>query len=282
MKKIFSLGGLVFFLLLVAGAGIYYKNQVLGVPLWPDEERGRWLLEARISLTASNEPTKVVLALPGEGWKSGVEGQPVSMDYGYSEEQEGGRKVGVWSGRELSGQQLFYYRVVIGENEGRLVFPRGKDEEVPVVNGAGATGARETALAAVESHCRLRSADEETFVRRLQELVAADGEEEAYGFLRRYYGDKFPDSWQTELVMDVMRQGGIPCQPVTGILLSEERGMQEPLELLEYYDRAEDVWRVFSPAGESLERTLVWSRGQSLLEVFGGKNSRISFSAIKE
>lgn len=282
MKRLFSLPGLVVFLILVSVAGIYYKHKVLGVPLLPDEERGRWLLEARVAYEAEGKPVKVVLALPGEGWNGQDEGQPVSMDYGFSREIENGRKVGIWSAREPKNRQLLYYRVTVGQNEGRLVFPRTKGEEVPVVNGAGASGAHETALAALESRCRMRSSDEETFVKRVQETVAENSDDEAYTFLQRYYEGKYPDQWQSVLVSDVLKQGGVPCRPCVGVRLSEERGMQVPLNLLEYFDVGENVWRVISPNGESLEKILVWTRGESLVEVYGGKNSSVHFSASKE
>lgn len=282
MKRLFSLSGLVLFLILVSGTGIYYKHKVLGVPLLPDEERGRWLLEARVAYEAEGKPVKVVLALPGEGWESRDEGQPVSLDYGFSRDLENGREVGIWSAREPKNRQVLYYRVTVGQNESRLIFPRAKDEEVPVVNGAGASGAHETALSALESRSRMRSSDGETFVKRVQEFVAENSDDEAYTFLQRYYEGKYPNQWQSALVTDVLKQGGVPCRACVGVRLSEERGMQDPLNLLEYFDADENVWRVISPNGESLEKVMVWTRGESLVEVYGGKNSTVHFSASKE
>lgn len=282
LKRIFTLTGLVATLVVLGAAGIIYKNQVLKVPLLPDQERGVWLVEARVAYNATGKPVKVVLALPDSGWEPVEEGQQISLGYGFSEDTENDLPVGVWSAREPKGRQLIYYRVRLEEGTGLYEFPQRKSAGVPTVDPVKAKGARQVALEAMMKSAEQRSADDPTYVKQLQQLIAAKPSDESFAFLQRYYDNKFPDEWERKLVMDLLKLGGVACRPGFGVRLIEERGAHRAIPLIEYYDRAENVWRVVLPDGGSLDDIVLWSRARNMLEVYGGEDSEVTFTAIKE
>jgi hypothetical protein len=282
LKRLFSLSGLVTALILLSAAGIIYKNRVLNVPLLPEQERGVWLIEARISYEATGKPIKVVLALPGEGWLDPEEGDQISLGYGFSVEQEDGLPVGFWSAREPVGRQLIYYRVRVKEGAGRYEFAQPRSAKVPKAREVRAEGSRGVALAAVVKAVRQRSADDVTYVKQVQQQFQKKPNDESFSFLQHYYEKKYPDTWEQHFAMDLLKMGGIPCRSCLGVKLEEERGAHRPINLIEYYDRAENVWRVVLPDGGSMENIVLWTRARSMLEVYGGENSEVTFTAIKE
>ncbi len=291
-KKIFSLSGLVGLLIIVSAAGIIYKNRALGVPLLPDENREMWLVEARVSYLAKEKPVKVTLALHGDGEKLSVEGQQISLGYGFSKAEENGHPVGIWSARAPKGRQLLYYRAVIDESQLNYEFPLARNEQAPVVpqvadmteEGQTLTGgSRAMALSIIHKEARQRSADDPTYVNRIQELIAEDSDNEAYLLLKRYYEKKYEKDWKRELVIDLLRQAGVASKGSIGVRLIEGNGTREAIKLIQYFDSAEQVWRIVLPHGGSLDNILVWSRSSSLLEVnSGGEQSLVSFTALKE
>lgn len=281
-KRLFSLSGLVAALILVSAAGIIYKNKVLKVPLFPDQERGVWLVEARIAYEAKGKPVKVVLALPGEGWESQTHAQQISLGYGFSEEVEDGMPIGLWSAREPKGRQQIYYRVRVEEGSGKYEFRQPDSEVVPEAKPIKSSGSRAAALASLSEYAKQRSAGDDTYVQRVQQIVAGRVQDESFDLLRRHYENKYPEEWQRKLAMHLLKQGGVACRPCQGLKLVEERGAHRPINLIEYYDRAENIWRVELPDGGSLDKVVVWSRSKSMLEVYGGENSEVTFTSVVE
>lgn len=287
-KKLFSLSGLVVMLLIVSTAGIVYKNRALGVPLLPDHSRDMWLIEARVSYLANEKPVIVKLALPGEGETNPSEGQQISLKYGFSVKEENDKPVGEWSAIAPSGRQLLYYRIVVDESRRVFEFPQSKFEEVPEVadmsletnNAAG--GSKAMALGVLFRDARQRSADDATYVTRLQELIAENSEDEAYILLKRSYEKKYELDWKRALVIDLLKMAGIPSNRGIGVRLIEGNSARDPIRLIEYYDRAEDTWRVILPYGGNMENIYVWSRSDNLLEVSGAEQSEVKFTAVKE
>lgn len=288
-KKIFSLSGLVVFLILISAAGVIYKNNVLGVPLTPDHERNMWLVEARVSYVADGSPSKVIIALPGVGDRNKSNGQQISLGYGFSEETENGLPIGKWSAFAPDKKQLLYYRTVIDSSQLRHEFNHTKSTPVPEIpetidlgDTSKAVGSRTAAIGVLYRDARQRSADDATYVTRIQELFSDKSEDDAFLILKRYYERKYEDEWRRTLVIALLKQAGIPAKRAFGVKLVEDNSSREPIKLIQYYDRAEGIWRVFLPQGGDMKDILVWTLSENLLEVSGGEDSLIEFTAVKE
>lgn len=282
LKKLFSLTGLVCVLILLGAAGIVYKNTVLKVPLLPNNEASFWLVEAKIAYEAKGVPVKVALALPKEGWEGSTDGQQISLGYGFSEESESGHPYGMWSARDPKGKQLLYYRVRVEEGAGVYEFYPQSSDEVPQVNSVKAKGSRKVALTAMSDHAKQRSADDVTYVKQVQQLISEKPNDESFIYLQRYYENKYPEKWELRFALDLLKQGGLAARACLGLKLEEKRTAQKPVKLLEYYDRAENAWRVVLPDGGSMEDIVLWTRDSSMLQVYGGENSEVTFTAVKE
>lgn len=291
IKKIFSLSGLVIFLILISVAGFIYKNKVLGVPLLPDQERNMWLVEARVSYLALGKESKVTLALPGIGDRNIENGQQISLGYGFSDKTENNIALGEWSARSPIGRQLLYYRRVVDSTQLIHEFPHPSDLPLPEQAEASQSisseksstgGSRSVALGVIYRDAKQRSADDATYVSRIQELILKDSNDDAYLLLKRYYERKYIGDWRRTLARDLIRQAGIPAKKAVGVRLVEDNVSHEPENLIQYFDRTEKVWRVILPDGGSLQDILVWSLSENLLEVSGGEDSVVQFTAVKE
>lgn len=294
-KRIFSLSGLVVALILISITGIYYKNIVLGVPLLPDEDHSMWLVEARISYLAEGKPAIVTLALPGVGGRTEENGQQISLDYGFKKKKENGHPVGVWSARTPDSRQLLYYRTITDATELIHEFPQPATVTKPVMpevldtitdRSVSAGGSRKVALGVIYRDAKKRSADDSTYVERIQELIAEDSTDDAFIVLKRYYERKYEADWKRSLVIALLHQAGIPAKRCIGAKLIEENSSREPVKLIQYFDRAEKTWRVILPQGGSLQNILVWSLLENVLEISGGASggaeSELRFTAVKE
>src|SRR5690606_5527286 len=84
------------------------------------------------------------------------------------------------------------------------------------------------------------------------------------------------------LLEKLLNQAGIPARSAMGLYLEDARRHQSLTQMVEVYDGEE--WVLFNPATGQQggpENLLIWHRdNQSLLEVVGGRISRISFSLI--
>lgn len=290
-KKIFSLTGLVVFLIIISIAGFLYKNKALGVPIFPDHERNMWLVEARVSYLAKGNPSKVTLALPGVGDRNKENGQQVSLGYGFSNVTENDLPVGVWSARNPMDRQLLYYRTVVDATQ--LIHEFAQPSSIPLPEIPEATnsitnenpstgGSRSVALGVIYRDAKQRSADDATYVTRIQEIISEDSDDDAYLLLKRFYERKYEADWRRTLAIALLRQAGIPAKRAVGVRLVEDNVSHEPVRLIQYYDRKEEIWRVILPHGGSLQDILVWSLSENLLEVSGGEDSQVLFTAVKE
>ena len=113
-------------MLCVIGLGlVYYKVNVLGLPLTPSEQAEVWSIEARVSFRAKPESAiKVTLPLPLKPPGFVIFDEDfVSANYGLATEQDERGRIALWAKRRAQGTQLLFYRAVLLEEEKALSEP---------------------------------------------------------------------------------------------------------------------------------------------------------------
>lgn len=280
-RKNALLWGLV---VLLCGVGIslaIYKTERLGVPFLPGQKVTSWVLEATVRFEASGKEVEVELGLPPTDDELEVRQEVASLGYGYQERNLPGEgRRGIWSARSRSGVQRLYYQVSLAEEDLRLLANRMSS--VPEIEPSQIGGSQSEMLAreTLRLECREKSANPETFVTQLRERLFGEDLSQEAGFLKRSYESRLGEGWEQALIQDFLQMEGIPYRNAWGIILNEMLGSQSPVPMIEFHDGRN--WEaVEAVSAREPGELVVWSRGDSLLDVRGGENSQVFFTAQK-
>ncbi|MDW6093176.1 inactive transglutaminase family protein [Vibrio rhizosphaerae] len=263
-------------IVLLIAIGIYlsvFRHQVYGVPWVPGETRQVWEIEARIQFNAQGKEAKVSLAAPytQDGFTL-ISESASSPGYGvsYLESTPGSRRA-EWSIRRASGPQTIYYKTQF------LVDPDAKSIAEPPhgpVDTPAFDSPEEAAAVSLITQASERSADDVTFTREL--IKALNDAESQNAQLLLNQMTKY------EATQKMLSYSGIPNKIVGVLELEDGRRRQSIEPMNEVWDG--ERWVVFNPdTGKQANHPnlLVWDESNvSLLDVVGGKNSRVQFSMI--
>jgi hypothetical protein len=269
-------------LLTVLGLGLaIYKFAVLGFPVIPGARTQVWTVEAKISFDGQDKGVIAALNLPDvTGNMTVIQTPPSTPGYGYHVEQIDGEAWGIWSKRKASGRQTIRYKTHIYHLPGDTL--PGQDEPPGELPDDAAERFDEQTLPparALIEYAHKRSADGVTFATALLTgLKTVDSYDEFAPFKPRLK----TKSETARLLLDLLTLGGIPARTIRGLRLGQGDGKVAIARLIEVWD--EDHWTIIDPAGNEVglpDGFLVWQHGDSaLLEVTGGKKSKLSFSVI--
>lgn len=280
-----KLFALVLILSLLGGGVAAYKHAQYGIPLTVDEKPAEWLVEAKISFIALNDPVNVRLALPDIAADREMGFDARSMGYHFMVEDEIDQHVAIWNADQRNGPQSLYYRVRFPE--------RGIESGGPIPHRGDAPDIREpglpqTQLDAAQSVIRriteLSTDPTSIFVGIFDELAASQPSQET-ALLKSYYEELYGQRAHIMLGIDLLKLSGIAAQVAYGLELNESRGSQDPQLFIEYFDGV--YWHVRNPEKPSAllnpRSVFIWNRGgDPLLDVSGGENSKIVFTAVRD
>lgn len=268
--------------ILVMGLGIgliLYKHFALGFPLLPDDKKTVWTIEAKIDFIARGDPVIVSFALPPQTQNIVLmEEDFASPDYGFSELISPTGRRAQWSKRMTTGPQTVYYRLSVYENNQvtqALTPDLPLEPEKPEFDEV-----HKTAAITLLDQVRNKSANTEIFTRELISTLNSNAPSQNQSLL---LNEQSSEDYKTHLIINLLALEGISARIVRGLYLEGGRRRQSLANFVEVYTGSQ--WLLFNQnSGESGQpkNFLVWQRGdQSLLDVVGGKNSKISFSIIK-
>lgn len=259
---------------------ISYKHYVLGFPLWPDDKKPVWTVEAKIDFAAQGDPVIVSLALPAK--------QPniifmqedfASPDYGFSEQITNTGRRAQWSKNKATGAQTAYYRLSIFELD-ETILPQHPTAPPIELKQPEFDEALKTAATTLLDKVRTKSANTKIFTR---ELITSLNIQQPSQNLSLLINDRTSNEDKTNLIINLLALEGINARIVRGLFLEDGRRRQSLTNFIEVYDGKQ--WQLFNQDTGNVgkpENFLMWQRGgQSLLDVIGGKDSQVSFSIIK-
>ncbi|MCP1677026.1 hypothetical protein J2T57_004200 [Natronocella acetinitrilica] len=260
-------------------AGIWYKVDVLGLPLTADAQTMVWTVEATASLQADAGPTRVQLFIPSNPPGFNVLSEDyISGGFGLTRTGDGTNRRAEWTSRRASGSQTLYYRIQISEDQsGETVIagPQPTFPEVPEYEEPYGFAAM-TLL----DNVRQESADIASFAQRLLIRYNAESPDEHVGVLRSFAEG---DAEHTRNIIHILAGARIPARPVQVLSLRDQmrRGALE--SYLEVHNGTE--WIAFNPRTGSPgygDDTLVWHWGDApLMEISGGRQGQVQFSAAR-
>lgn len=266
------------------------KNRRLGVPLWVGQKSASWLVEAKVSFyMPENQPVTVKLALPSTAADESMGQEAGSQIFGFTNDVGASAIKAVWSARAPGeGAHALYYRVRFPER-----FATGGGGEAvkgnpPVAVPPGLSGSIEKAAQVLIEKSRSVSSDTDTFFTHLFLQIAKENSAQEVLLLRRHYENEEKVSEENLLIVmgiDLLQMSGIPARRAHGIRLDPSLGPQKAMPLIEYCDGA--TWKVKNPVQPNVslrgDNIFVWNRGGTpLLEVFGGDNSKVNFTVVRD
>lgn len=262
---------------LLAGLGVLVavmRHMETGIPLIPGVEKSVWLVEARIDFRAAGDEVSASFSLPEKmpGFELYSE-QAASPGYGFSIVTVNGDRRGEWSKREAVGEQSLYYSAQFSPIESAVV---ELDELMPEPQPIFWDDAQGTAAAEILHRARATSSSALSLTRELIKLLNMPEADQNTALLLAEQGGS------ADLLLKLLSQAGVPTRIVMGLYLEDARRRQQLVPMVEVF--ADGQWLVFDPdTGETgvPDNFLLWHRGgKSLLDVSGGRQSRVSFSIV--
>jgi len=256
-----------------------YKTMVLGVPLFPRKEGTVWLVEAKITFEAQNSPIKASLMLPQRksGYKMLQEDVALS-NYSFDKVTSGNNERAVWSSDKKSGKQTIYYRVEYYDLEKSTNIPSGTDPVLPkkpFFNKPALIAAQ-----AIIKNLKSTTKNNDEFVIQLYDQINTESPSENISLLlneSNNIGSKI------NLMIDLLTLAEIPSQRLRGLFFEGTSRNQPIYSLIEYHNKSK--WVCFDPRTGTIgmpANFVVWQRGgKSILDLEGGKNSKVVFSVTK-
>lgn len=268
-------------LLIIVGLGLVgYKHLEMGLPVVPGEYQTVWTIEAKVEFSASGDPVNVSLALPKTQNNVEVLDEVFSSSgYGFSIEEEDGHERAVWARRQAVGRQALYYKLDIYQKDTGLS-NTGETFSLEVVRpdwSGTRRGALRDAAEALIKNSRALSSNTKSFATQL--ILTLNDAGSSDGILIK---DSLPNKNEVQIVLDLFAQAGVPAHIVRGIYLEDDRSRIQPSELIEFHDGKQ--WLIAHPKTGRIglpKNFLIWQQGdKSLLDVVGGRKSKVSFSVL--
>ena len=267
-------------LVLIALCGLMVamlRHMETGIPFLPGQEKSVWLVEARVDFVAGSGPVTASLSLPDRqvpGFEL-YEEQAASPGYGFAIITDGGTRRAEWSKREAGGEQSLYYSAQFVESD--TPDPPTSDP-LREIHPIYWDNAQELAARQVLNRARETSSSPQSLTRELIKLLNNPSSGQNTALLRSDQTD------QAQLLMRLLDRASIATRSVMGLYLEDARRRQLLTPMVEVHTG--ERWLLFNPETGEVgvpPNLLLWHRGGvSVLDVSGGRRSRVSFSMIRQ
>ena len=268
---------LVFFLVVTGLSAVAYKHFVLGFPLLATQQEDIWSIEAKIEFEADGSDVTVNFNMLDENPARKVTfAQSIAPDYDFEIKIIKSSKYAQWKAAGLKGPQTLYFReetFFIQKTE----FTRNA---IPVIDRPIFSGATEKASNRLIKHSQGLSSHRQKIIFIL-DAVNNKKDEDVALLLQESRGKRRD---KVRLAVDLLNLQGIVARSSRGILLDNNKRAQKAQYFVEVFDGRQRT--LYDPREV---KALSWNEAitlqkanEPLLEIFGGKKSRISFSTLKE
>ncbi len=270
-------GPFLFLVLLLVVAGLtsaFFRHVKFNIPFLPGTQETVWQIETKINFWGDGVPVQAILSLPSNQADYRIVNEnTVSSGYGFVIEESDGQRRARWSKRDVTGEQTLYYKVELVADPNQI---RNAEPE-PTVASVRLDEPYATAAQAIVSAVGPRSADALTLAQQLiREMTVVPHDQNVALLLDRF---ALPT-----LFSDLLALSNVPARRVEALILEEGRRRQSLVELVQVWQDGQ--WHLFNPLTGLITNTsdlLLWQTDTpSVLDVIGGKRSRISFAIISQ
>jgi len=258
---------LVTALVLAGLSSIYYRHAEMGVPLTAGEQIDIWQIEAEIEFIGKDAPVIAKFTLPKDPNFDLVDEFTASPAYGVHLIRDEQHSEVVWSKRQVKGKQTLYYQASYKLALNPIDEPVAEQlRETEMLSKPYQGSAQELLNEAYD-----KSGNRKFLILQVLNLLNSDNQNVAL-LLSKYS--------KTEIFVQLMIMAKVPAMMVRGLVLEDSRRNQQLIPLLKVY--VNNQWQMFDVEAGKFSKDLpilVWQQDSpSLLDVTGGKNSKVSFS----
>lgn len=271
---------LITFILTTIGLSImWYKVEVLNIPLFPHDKRSIYTIGAEIKFQGRNKSALVSMALPPiQKGISVLSKDATSANFGFTQAQTKNGKRAEWSKRKIRGEKQLFYSIDVAidkyanaDAQKDVIIPVDRKEESLHDFTSPILDAAKTVLMDVYQH----SSDPHSFTALLiQKLTKTSSSQTVKMLLSQNNDDKL------HLMYRLLRYQGITVRKIRGLYLEDGRNNRSLVSMLEVHNGND--WQLFDLEKGKIPKAdnfFIWQRGgSSLLDVVGVKDSKITFS----
>lgn len=274
---------LVIFVILccITGVSIWRKMHYLGYTLTPNQRSVTWLIESKITFDAiSNQPIVVRFSTPSNlnGYKV-MQESIASAGYGFEKKIIDNLPYAIWTKRSDLGEQVIYYRFKIYDKQNSPNLTSSQVPEIPKVPVW--QEAEQHAASQLFKEAKTKSA---TTLDLCEQLFKSFNHWQNSKEVELLIGNNADYITKLTTIQKILAMEQIPTRLAWGLDLQEDVRNRHARQFLEVYDQAE--WHIFDPilGTEGLApNTILLTQGdEALLDVVGGKNSKVTFSIARE
>lgn len=267
-------------LFLVSILTFVYKAFILSFPLLPDTTSLVWTIEANIGFTGSYEPAKLTLMIPKSDETTAITDENfISQGFGLTTTEKALNRRAIWSIRKARGLNHIFYRAVVRkiELEQPKPVPPPKKELKPQYEEAYLTAAN-----SIVEDLRLRSADNDSFIKTLVKEVRSTNPSEN---LRLLIGRSQDSLKQMTVAVRLLHVAGIHARIAHGIHLTEQTSDATIEHWLEAYDQQQERWITYGidtdEASQNVDYVVWWRGEHDIAELSGGENIKMKISVSR-
>lgn len=279
MKKFFTIRKVLTFCLILSlcftAYSAYYKIKHWGFSIKPQAASDVWIVDAHISFTPTGEPINVSLAAPQTGKEFKILNEDI-VAKGYEITKDTKNKRIIMNSKAKKKKQNIYYRIAIYDNEdtkGKVRDETSKPKIIPPVYD----------LQQQEMVDEILRAAEQFEGNQVKKIISIFNQQPLDPTVSAFLPVRVTEKEIAEKIIDILAYKGISAHLARGVRLEENKKASRADLMLETHDGYK--WRIYDlhTAKEGLPKNfMVFQRGGvSLLDVSGGKNSKIRFSVLK-
>ena len=250
---------------------IAYQKITFDVPFTPNLKKEIWTVEAKVEFEPKKDAAaEVILALPAvQPGFTQIKQNTASLGYGVNYVRRDGSNYVEWSKRDPAGLQTLYYSADILVDEDA----ESSSMIVPAIEPNTDPEPYNTAINEIAQTALSRSSNPYSFATQVIHELNQDSETNSLLF-SKYKRD--------ELLVHILQVGNVHARTVGVLNLRDGRRNQRLKSYVAVFDNSE--YKIFDPSNGSTGLTknqLIWNdNGNSLLDITGGRNARISFTTL--
>ena len=250
---------------------IAYQKITFDVPFTPNLKKDIWTVEAKVEFEPKKDAAaEVILALPAvQPGFTQIKQNTASLGYGVNYVRRDGSNYVEWSKRDPAGLQTLYYSADILVDEDA----ESSSMIVPAIEPNTEPEPYNTAINEIAQTALSRSSNPYSFATQVIHELNQDSETNSLLF-SKYKRD--------ELLVHILQVGNVHARTVGVLNLRDGRRNQRLKSYVAVFDNSE--YKIFDPSNGSTGLTknqLIWNdNGNSLLDITGGRNARISFTTL--
>ena len=250
---------------------IAYQKITFDVPFTPNLKKEIWTVEAKVEFEPKKDAVaEVILALPAvQPGFTQIKQNTASLGYGVNYVRRDGSNYVEWSKRDPAGLQTLYYSADILVDEDA----ESSSMIVPAIEPNTEPEPYNTAINEIAQTALSRSSNPYSFATQVIHELNQDSETNSLLF-SKYKRD--------ELLVHILQVGNVHARTVGVLNLRDGRRNQRLKSYVAVFDNSE--YKIFDPSNGSTGLTknqLIWNdNGNSLLDITGGRNARISFTTL--